>query len=49
MQSHDNALSEYYNVDALWGFAIGAMHDIREHVVHCQPGEFITREAIFIV
>ena len=32
---HQDALSEYYNVDALWGFAIGATHDIRERVVCC--------------
>src|SRR5882762_10711802 len=36
---HQDTLSEYYNVDALWGFAIGATHDIRECVVRCQPGE----------
>src|SRR5882762_8039810 len=43
---HQDALSEYYNVDALWGFAIGAVHDIREHVTCHRLGEFITGEAI---
>src|SRR5882762_8512864 len=43
---HQDALSEYYNVDALWGFVIGAAHDIREHVARHQPGEFITGDAI---
>ena len=43
---HQDALSEYYNVDALWGFVIGAVHDIRERVGRRQPGEFITGDAI---
>ena len=29
---HQDVLSEYYNMDALWGFAIGAVHDIRERM-----------------
>jgi len=29
---HQDALSEYFNVDVLWGFAIGTMADIRERV-----------------
>ena len=43
---HQDALSEYYNMDMLWGFTIGAVHDIREHVVHRRPGEFVTGEVI---
>ena len=31
---HQDVLSESYNVDVLWGFAIGAAHDIRERMVH---------------
>src|SRR5882762_11454158 len=43
---HQDALSEYYNMDMLWGFTIGAAHDIRERMVRHRPGEFITGEAI---
>jgi len=43
---HQDALSEYYNVDALWGFVIGAAHDIRECVARHRLGEFITGDAI---
>ena len=46
LMHHQDALSEYYNVDTLWGFAIGTTHDIRECVAQHQPGEFITGEAI---
>ena len=31
---HQDALLEYYNVDAMWGFAISAAKDIHSRMIH---------------
>ena len=43
---HEDTLSEYFNVDTLWGFVIGTAADIRECVAHCHQGQFIAGSAI---
>jgi len=46
---HQDALSEYYNMDVLWGFVIGAAHDIRERVARRRPGSLLPGRLSFIV